>query len=148
METNKQDKNIKETNEAVEKAYLTIIKEVKQALALFPTEELRTYVEREGNGGSHSFYCHMIYISKAEYFGKHIIAFAKNFRVKPHIGAYMDTLIPRIIYKQTSVAITKTDIETRIEEYPYKFSKMEDALKFSGSLANYKKEIVSPLQEA
>lgn len=147
--TSKQDQSVKNANQAVEKAYQAIIKEVKHALSLFPTEELRTYVEREGtNNDSRSFYCPMAYISVAEYFGKRIISFAKNFRVKPHIGVQLDTLIPRIIYKHTSVESTKTNIEDRLEEYGYQSSKYEDALKHSTTLDNYKKDIIHSKQEA
>ncbi len=150
METpNKQDQSIKNANQAVEKAYQAIIKEVKQALSHFPTEELRTYVERKGtNNDSQSFYCPMAYISVAENFGKRVISFAKNFRAKPHIGVQLDTVIPRIIYKHTNADATKINIEDRLEEYTYQYSKFEDALKHTTTLDNYKKDIVHPMQEA
>jgi hypothetical protein len=141
--TVKQDsQSAKSVNEAVEKAYLAIIRDIKQALALFPTEELRTYVERDSlTNDSHSFYCPMVYISVAEYFGKRLISYAKNMRVKPHIGNHLDTLLIRIIYKHTSLDATKVNIEDRLEEYGYNASKFEDSLKHSLTLDNYKKNI-------
>ncbi|MGY3215300.1 hypothetical protein [Mucilaginibacter sp. HD30] len=150
METqNKQDQQIKNGNQAVEKAYQAIIKEVKTVLASFPTEELRTYVERKGtNNDSQSFYCPMAYISVAENFGKRVISFAKNAKAKPHIGPILDTVIPRIIYKQTAVESSKINIEDRVEEYTYQYSKFDDALKYAASLENYKKHTVHPMQEA
>lgn len=150
METpNKQDQSIKNANEAVEKAYQAIIKEVKQVLSIFPTEELRTYVERKGtNNDSFSFYCPMAYISVAENFGKRTISFAKNFKAKPHIGPVLDSVIPRIIYKHTGVNATKINIEDRLEEYTYQYSKFDDALKYTATLENYKKHIVHSKQEA
>ncbi len=149
METSKQDQSVKKANEAVEKAYHAIIKEVKQILAACPTEELRTYVERTGKtSDSHSFYSPLGYISMAEYYGKRMISFAKNFKVKPHIGNYLDTLITRSIYELTSVEATKVDIEDRIEEYTYHYSKYDDALKYTETLDNYKKDIVHPKQAA
>ena len=145
----KQDQSIKNANQAVEKAYQSIIKEVKQALAVFPTEELRTYVERKGtNNDSQSFYCPMAYISVAENFGKRMISFAKNFRAKPHIGVTLDSIIPRIIYKHTGIDVTKINIEDRLEEYTYQYVKYDDALKHATTLENYKKGIVQPKQEA
>jgi hypothetical protein len=147
--TNKQDQGVKNANQAVEKAYQAIIKQVKQILADCPTEELRTYVERTGKTSeSYSFYSPMVYISVGEYFGKRMISFAKNFKVKPHIGNYMDTLIVRSIYRLTSVDATKTNIEDRLEEYTYHYSKYDDALKYTETLENYKKDIVHPKQEA
>lgn len=150
METpSKQDQSIKNANQAVEKAYQAIIKQVKQILADCPTEELRTYVERTGKTSeSYSFYSPMVYISVGEYFGKRMISFAKNFKVKPHIGNYMDTLIVRSIYKLTSVEATKTNIEDRLEEYTYNGTKFQDALKYTETLENYKKDIIHPKQEA
>ncbi|WP_345954762.1 hypothetical protein [Mucilaginibacter sp. PAMB04168] len=150
METpSKQDQAIKTANEAVEKAYQAIIKQVKQILADCPTEELRTYVERTGKTNeSHSFYSPMVYISVGEYFGKRMISYAKNFKVKPHIGNHLDTLIVRSIYRLTSVEATKTNIEDRLEEYTYHYSKYDDALKYTETLDNYKKDIVHPEQAA
>jgi hypothetical protein len=150
METksNTQDQTIKAANEAVEKAFQAIIKEVKQTLAQLPTPQLRTYVERKGaNDTSQSFYCPLAYVSVTEYFGKTIIAYAKNFKAKPHVGMHIDTMIVRAIYKLTSVEVTKTFIEDRVEEYVYQSIKFEDALKHAGTLENYKKDIVSPTME-
>lgn len=147
MET--KDQNIRTANQAVEKAYQAIIKEVKQTLAKLPTEELRTFIERAGtNDSSRSFYCPLVYISVTEYFGKAIIAYAKNFKAKPHIGVHLDTIIIRSIYKITSVDVTKTFIEDRLEEYIYQPSKYEDAIRHSTTLTNYKKEIVAPVMES
>ncbi|UEG52591.1 hypothetical protein LLH06_16675 [Mucilaginibacter daejeonensis] len=147
--SNKQDQSVKIANEAVEKAYHAVIKQVKDLLANFPTEPLRTYVERTGtNNNSHSFYSPLVYISVAEYYGKRMISFAKNPRVKPHIGPYLDSLIPRIIYKLTSVEVTKHSIEDRLEEYTYHYSKYDDALKHSETLDNYKKDTVHSNQAA
>jgi len=139
---------IKIANEAVSKAYHAIIKEVKKTLSQLPTDELRSYIEREGtNESSRSFYCPIVYISMAEYFGKTMIAFAKNFKAKPHIGVYMDTAIIRAIYKCTSVEVTKVNIEDRLEEYSYQPSKYEDAMRHSTTLENYKKGMVEPVLE-
>jgi hypothetical protein len=150
METpSKQDQSVKNANQAVVKAYQAIIKEVKQILAACPTEELRTYVERTGKTSeSYSLYSPMVYISVAEYYGKAMISYAKNFKVKPHIGNHLDTLIVRSIYKLTSVEATKTNIEDRLEEYTYHYSKYDDALKYTETLDNYKKDIVHPKQAA
>lgn len=150
METksNTQDQTIKTANQATEKAYHAIIKEVKKTLAQLPTEELRTVIEREGKTeNSRSFYCPIVYISMAEYFGKTMIAFAKNFKAKPHIGVAMDTALIRIIYKHTSLEVAKVQIEDRLEEYTYQPVKYEDALKHSLTLDNYKRDIVAPIME-
>ena len=149
METiHKNDQDVKNANLAVEKAYEAIIKDVKQLLTVFPTEELRTYVEREGTDNtSRSFYSPMIYIGVGEYFGKHMLSFAKNFKVKPHIGITLDTAIIRCIYKHTSVAVTKINIEDRLEEYTYYEEKYRDALTHCGTLVNYKKETASPAKQ-
>jgi hypothetical protein len=149
METpsNTQDQ-VKTANEAVQKAYQALIKEVKKTLSKLPTEELRTFVERKGaNNASLSFYSPLAYISVTENFGKAIIAYAKNFRAKPHIGYHFDTMIVRTIYKLTSAEVTKIFIEDRLEEYPYQSIKFEDALKHCGNLDNYKKDIVPPIME-
>ena len=90
----------------------------------------------------------MAYISVAENFGKRVISFAKNPKAKPHIGPVLDTVIPRIIYKLTAVELSKINIEDRLEEYTYQYSKFDDALKYAASLENYKKYIVHPMQEA
>ena len=84
----------------------------------------------------------MVYISVADYFGKRMISFAKNFKVKPHIGNHLDTLITRCIYKHTSVEATKISVEDRLEEYTYHSSKFEDALRHSTTLENYKQDII------
>lgn len=145
---NKHDQSVSNANEAVEKAYHAIIKEVKQHLTLFPTEELRTFVERTGHLNAYSFYSPMVYISVADYYGKRMISYAKNFKVKPHIGNHLDTLISRTIYKLTSAEITKTNIEDRLEEYTYHSSKFQDSLKYSETIDNYKRDIIHPANQA
>jgi hypothetical protein len=146
--TNKQDQDVKNANTAVQKAYEAIIKEVKQMLVLFPTEELRTYVERVGTvNDSHSFYSPMIYIGVGEYFGKRMLSFAKNFKVKPHIGNTLDTAIVRCIYKHTGVSVSKINIEDRLEEYTYYGEKYKDAVTYSETIDNYKKETANPTRQ-
>jgi hypothetical protein len=114
----------------------------------YSTEQLRTYIEREGtNNDSHSFYSPMVYIGVAEYFGKRMISFAKNFKVKPHIGNALDTAIVRCIYKHTSVEVTKLNVEDRLEEYTYYSEKYEDATKHSATLDNYKLHIANPTKQ-
>ncbi len=147
--SNKPNKSATSANEAVEKAYHEIIGQVKYLLESFPTEALRTYVERKGtNNDSHSFYSPLVYISVADHYGKRMISFAKNPKVKPHIGPYLDTVIPRFIYSMTEVSRTQHNIEDRLEEYAYHYSKYDDALRYAETHENYKKDIVHPKQEA
>lgn len=118
-------------NRAVIKAYKQIILEIKQSLPHYPTEQFRTYIEK-GNldvryPTSHDFYSPILYVSLGKYRGKYLMSFAKNFDAKSYLGFYLDTLMFRHIYEQTSCHIVKALIQDRLEEYCYTYGNLEAA---------------------
>ncbi|RVU01275.1 hypothetical protein EOD41_04725 [Mucilaginibacter limnophilus] len=145
--TDKHKPSIEDANLAVSSAYEVIIAEVKALLPQFPSEQLRTYVERIDDSTS-TFFSPMVLISVGNLIDERIISFAKNPEIKSYVGLYLDTAITRCIYKHTGIQATEINIEDRLEEYTYQYSKFEDALKHTTTLDNYKKDIVHPMQEA
>jgi hypothetical protein len=121
---------LKAKNEAVKKAYFFILSEIKELLKLFPREYHRTFTEVDysalGFSNQHAIYSPLLHLRFQENIGECTIYFAKNNNVKSQIGRYLDTLLSRCIYKNTSVAVTEINIEDALDVNNYKFDDYKD----------------------
>jgi len=129
-------------NEAVMAAYNAIIKEVKELIPQYPTEQLRTYVERTVGGCTNVFLSPIVAISTDDLFGERVISFAKNFEIKSHVGFQLDTALIRCIYKHTNAHPNQINIEDRLEEYIYEWSVYEKSLNACKVNNEFKKTIL------
>ena len=135
-------------DEAVDNAFSAILKEVKSLLPQFPTEQLRTYVEKTVEGKVCYFFSPFLIISVDDLLGPKMLSIAKNNDLKSVIGPHLDAAISQCIYQHTAGLVTEVCIEERLEKYSYSSKHYEDALLASKTNRAYKQTIVHPKQEA
>lgn len=146
METqdNEKQANI-EANYAVSKAYGKIIREVKELLGLFPTEEFRTIVECSRTDGKYELYSPLIYISTYKSHGRRCISFAKRPSIA-EVGRHLDSILVRSIYKHTACEVTDVNIEDRLEEFSYDYTEFVTNLRLNKDHNNNRKTIIPQKQ--
>lgn len=109
---------LKAKNEAVQAAYQTILKEVKEALPQYPTEYHRTFIEVDysslGLSCKHGLFSPLIHLQLEEIEGQLLIMFSRNMAIKQQIGYQLDGLLNRIVYRNTAESVTPISIEDAV----------------------------------
>ena len=122
---------LKARNEVVQAAYFTILKEIKAALAQYPTEYLRTFVEVDysslGLRSQHGFFNPLIHLQLEEAEGQLTILFSRNLAIKQQVGNHLDGLLSRIVYNQTAEANSAILIEDCLSAEAYQIDDFRQA---------------------
>lgn len=109
---------LKAKNEAVQAAYQTILKEIKEALIQYPTEYHRTFIEVDysslGLNCKHGLFSPLIHLQLEEVEGQLFIMFSRNMATKQQIGYQLDGLLNRIVYRNTAESVTTIPIEDAV----------------------------------
>lgn len=143
---------LKGKNEAITAAYFNIIKDIKAALPLYPTEYFRTYMEVDYNSiglkCQRGFYSPLIHLQLEETEQGLTISFASNLTAKHQLGNHLSNLLTRIVYKHTGEGNTTEFIEDCLSINSYNIDDFRQAKSLlDRGYKDAKKTTIEPLTQ-